>query len=32
MSSFIDRSGGTLTRWRILEDVKGGSIGCDARA
>ena len=30
--SFIDRSGGTVTRWRILEDVKGGSFGCDARA
>jgi len=26
-SSFIDRSGGTVTRWRILEDVKGVSFG-----
>jgi len=25
--SFIGRSGGTVTRWRILEDVKGISFG-----
>jgi len=25
--SFIDRFGGTVTRWRILEDVKGVSFG-----
>jgi hypothetical protein len=31
MSSFIDRSGGTVTRWRTLEDVKDGSFGCDVR-
>jgi hypothetical protein len=29
--SFIDRFGGTVTRWRILEVVKGGSVGCDVR-
>jgi hypothetical protein len=29
--SFVDRSGGTVTRWRILEDVKGGGFGRDAR-
>ena len=27
MSSFIARSGGTVTRWRTLEDVKGISFG-----
>src|SRR6266545_1407453 len=27
MSSFIGRSGGTVTRWRTLENVKGGSFG-----
>jgi len=32
MSSFIGRSGGTVTRWRTLENVKGGSFGCDVRA
>jgi len=25
--SFIDRSGGTVTRWRILVVVKGVSFG-----
>jgi len=25
--SFVDRFGGTVTRWRILEDVKGVSFG-----
>jgi len=25
--SFIDRFGGTVTRWRILENVKGVSFG-----
>jgi len=25
--SFIDRFGGTVTRWRILEVVKGVSFG-----
>jgi len=25
--SFIDRFGGTVTRWRILEGVKGVSFG-----
>ena len=31
-SSFIGRSGGTVTRWRTLEGVKGVSFGCDVRA
>jgi transposase len=30
-SSFIDRFGGTVTRWRILEVVKGGRFGGDVR-
>jgi transposase len=30
--SFLDRFGGTVARWRILEVVKGGSVGCDVRA
>jgi len=25
--SFVDRFGGTVTRWRILEDVKGVGFG-----
>jgi len=25
--SFVDCFGGTVTRWRILEDVKGVSFG-----
>jgi len=25
--SFIDRFGGTVDRWRILEDVKGVGFG-----
>jgi hypothetical protein len=29
--SFVDRFGGTVTRWRILEDVKGVSFGWSAR-
>jgi hypothetical protein len=29
---FIDRFGGTVTRWRILDGVRGGSFGCDVRA
>jgi hypothetical protein len=30
--SFINRSGGTVTRWRTLEVVMGSSFGCDVRA
>jgi len=29
--SFVDRFGGTVTKWRILEDVKGVSFGWYAR-
>jgi hypothetical protein len=29
--SCIDRFGGTVTTWRILEVVKGGSCGCNVR-
>jgi hypothetical protein len=25
--SFVDRFGGTVTRWRTLESVKGVSVG-----
>jgi len=31
MSSFVGVLGGTVTRWRILDDVKGVGFGRDVR-